>query len=52
MFEVIYKYTDAIKPTIRVYAVRTLEDNTIQFLIYNYEGWKWIDADMYEPVEL
>lgn len=48
MFKVYYKYDRHPKPEI-VYAVRKADDGTIDFLMFKYETWGWVDADNYEP---
>lgn len=47
MFKVKWKYCPS-KPE-SVYAVRKADDGTTEFLMYQYGGWYWRDADSYEP---
>ena len=50
MFKVKYKYDTNPKPEI-VYSARKADDGTVEFLMFQYGGWYWCDADSYEPWE-
>lgn len=50
MFKVKYKYDRNPKAEI-VYSVRTADDGTTEFLMFQFGGWYWRDADSYEPWE-
>ncbi len=50
MFKVKYKYDRNPKPDI-VYSVRKADDGTTEFLMFQFGGWYWRDADSYEPWE-
>lgn len=50
MFKVKWKYNKNSKPEI-VYSVRKMNSDITEFLMYQFGGWYWRDADSYEPLE-
>lgn len=48
MFKVKWKYDWNLKPD-TVYSVRKADDGTTEFLMFQFGGWYWRDADSYEP---
>ena len=50
MFKVKFKYAKNPKPQI-VYSVHKADDGTTEFLMFQFEGRFWRNADMYEPCE-